>query len=250
MQSGSSSHISLPGWLRVVRRSSALIGWLLTCLALYVLRAVLPGRNRVPRRFLAGVLRIVGGRLVITGEPVGAPSILLANHLSWIDIPALAAATGCVFVAHEGLAAHPALRFLCRLNRTVFIARSHRASVGGQVDQVREGLHDSGVLTLFPEGTTGDNADLLPFKSSLLAAVENSGDNVAIRPVALDYGTLTPRLAWLGDEPGPTNFKRVLARKGHFTVTVHLLAPLALQQRRDRKTIAAAAHQAVAERLA
>jgi 1-acyl-sn-glycerol-3-phosphate acyltransferase len=226
-------------------RISALLATLLASLALYALAKPLPGRNPAPRLFLSAVLRIVGGRLRVTGERARAPSILIANHLSWIDIPALAAASGTVFVAHDGLADHPAMRFLCRLNRTVFIARSDRASVAGQVDQVREGLRESGVLTLFPEGTTGDSLQLLPFKSSLLAAVEHSAGDVAIRPVWVDYGALAAQIAWLGEEPGLDNAKRVLARAGRFDVSVHVLPPLTPEQRRNRKMIAAAAHDAI-----
>lgn len=237
------------GWLRLILRSLALLLWLLGSLTLYLLCSPLPGLNPAPRLFLTGVLRIVGGRLTLTGEPVRAPSILLANHLSWIDIPALAAAAGSAFVAHDGLADQPIMRFLCRLNHTVFIARGNRASVAGQVDQVREGLQDSGVLTLFPEGTTGDDIEVLPFKSSLLSAVESSASDVAIRPVCLDYRPLTKQIAWVGDEPGLANFKRVLARPGRFQVAVHLLAPLRNDERCDRKTIAAAAYEAVAAKL-
>jgi 1-acyl-sn-glycerol-3-phosphate acyltransferase len=241
--------IGAAGWVRITARAFKLVALLLACLILYVLAAPLPGRNPVARLFLSSVLRIVGGRLAVDGEPVAAPSVLLANHLSWIDIPALAATTGTAFVAHSGLAEHPAMRFLCNCNRTVFITRNERASVGGQVDQVRDGLADSGVLTLFPEGTTGDGPKLLPFKSSLLAAVEQSADDVAIRPVWIDYGDLTDQLAWVGEEPGLDNAKRILARAGHFTVTVHLLPALSPEQRRNRKAIAAAAHAAIAARM-
>jgi 1-acyl-sn-glycerol-3-phosphate acyltransferase len=235
--------------LRIASRASRLVVLLLLCLPLYGVAVVLPGRNRVPRLFLSGVLRIVGGRLVVRGEQATAPSILLANHLSWVDIPALAAATGTAFVAHDGLAVHPVMRFLCKLNRTVFIARNDRASVARQVDQVREGLHESSVLTLFPEGTTGDGPELLAFKSSLLAAVEQSASDVAIRPVWVDYGELAGAFAWAGSEPGLTNAKRILARAGRFTVTTHLLPPLSGDDRNGRKAIATAAHAAIAKRI-
>jgi 1-acyl-sn-glycerol-3-phosphate acyltransferase len=230
-------------------RATSLLMLLVACLPLYGLAAPLPGRNRVPRLFLSGVLRIVGGDLTVGGERAQAPSILLANHLSWIDIPALAAATGTAFVAHDGLAIHPVIRFLCKLNRTVFIARNNRASVARQVDQVREGLRESSVLTLFPEGTTGDGPDLLDFKSSLLAAVEQSASDVAIRPVWVDYGELAGAFAWAGNEPGLSNAARILARKGRFTVTTHLLPPLSGQQRKGRKAIATAAHDAIADQI-
>jgi 1-acyl-sn-glycerol-3-phosphate acyltransferase len=238
--------IGLAGRLRIAVRAFVTLGWLVTGLVLYALAAPLPGRNPVSRLFLGGMLRIVGARLTIAGERPTQPAILLANHVSWIDILALAGATGTAFVAHDGLAGNPVLRFLCRLNRTVFIARHDRASIGGQIGQVQQGLREAGVLTLFPEGTTNDGRALLPFKSSLLAAVEGSGAEVAILPVWLDYGAEAPDIAWAEDEPGLTNVLRLLARSRPVHVTVHLLPSLAADERRDRKMIAAAARDAIA----
>lgn len=238
--------LTLGGRLRVARRAVTAVAWLALCLVLYGIRALLPGRSGVPRLFLHGALRIAGARLAIVGERACAPSFLIANHVSWIDILALSAATGTAFVAHDGLAAHKLLRFLCRLNRTVFIARSARASVVGQIAQVQEGLHESGILTLFPEGTTGDGITMAPFKSSLLAAIVASESGVAIRPVWIDYGAQAPEIAWCGDEPGLANAIRLAARRRPLTFTVHLLPALTAAQRQDRKAIATAARAAIA----
>ena len=68
----------------------------------------------------------------------------------------------------------------------MFIARDERGSVAGQVEQVRAALGER-PLTIFPEGTTSDGTALLPFKSSLLSAVEPLPHEVPIQPVALDY---------------------------------------------------------------
>lgn len=238
--------IGLAGRLRIAIRALATLGWLGTCLILYALAAPLPGRNPISQLFLGGMLRVVGARITVEGARPAPPAILLANHVSWIDILALARATGTAFVAHDGLAGNPVLRFLCRLNRTVFIARHDRASIGGQIGQVQHGLQEAGVLTLFPEGTTNDGRTLLPFKSSLLAAVEGSSAEVAILPAWLDYGAQAADIAWAGDEPGLANVLRLLARSTPVHVIVHLLQPLAAEQRRDRKAIAAAAREAIA----
>ncbi|MBB4859600.1 1-acyl-sn-glycerol-3-phosphate acyltransferase [Novosphingobium chloroacetimidivorans] len=239
------ARIGVAGGLRLAARGLALVGWLALCLTLYGLRAPLPGRNRVPRLFLGGTLRIVGARSRFVGEQAPSPCFLVANHASWIDILALAGATGTAFVAHDGLAGNPGLRFLCRLNRTVFIARGERGTVGAQVEQVQEGLRESGVLTLFPEGTTDDGVTLLPFKSSLLAAVDGGDERVAIQPVWIDYGPQARDIAWYGEESGLANFTRILARRCPVDVTLHLLSPLGPEARRDRKTIAAAARDAI-----
>lgn len=238
--------IGVGGHIRIVRRGLTVLGWLLTCLALNVFGAILKGRNPVPRWFLGGALRIVGARLRVVGAPVRRPSILVANHVSWMDILALSGATGTAFVAHDGLAGFSLLRFLCELNRTVFVARGDRATVSRQIEQVEAGLQESGVLTLFPEGTTSDGITLQPFKSSLLAVVERSGEAIAIRPVWIDYGADAADIAWVGEEHGLDNVRRVLARSAPVTVTIHLLPPLNPKQRRDRKVIAASAREAIA----
>jgi len=231
--------------LRVGARIAATVVWLLMCLLLYTLALPFRRANPVPRVFLAGLLPIAGVRLVVIGEPVQARTFLIANHASWLDIPALAGAAGSAFVAHDGLAGHPVMRFLCRLNRTVFVARHDRASVAAQIRQVRAALADDGVLTVFPEGTTGDGRTLLPFKSSLLAAIAGSDTEVTVRPARIDYGADSGEIAWFGDEPGLANVLRIFARRHPFAVCVHLLPPLSAEERADRKSIAAAARAAI-----
>lgn len=249
MSAGAGS-FGLAGWLRIGLRLTVLLTWLLTCLLLYGLRALLPGRNPVAPLFLRGTLWIVGGRLRVAGRPAPRPCFLVANHVSWMDILALAGATGTAFVAHDGLAGNLPLRFLCRLNRTVFIARGERGTVGEQVGQLQQGLRETGVLTLFPEGTTGDGEILRPFKSSLLAAVDGDDATVAIQPVWLDYGREARAIAWFGEESGLANFLRILARAEQVPVAVQLLSPLKGEARKDRKTITAAAFDAIQSAMA
>jgi len=244
---GAAGRFGLAGRLRIAVRAIAVLGWFVACLILYALATPLPGRNPVSRLFLGGVLRIAGGRLTITGARPTEPAILLANHLSWMDILTLSQATGTAFVAHDGLAGNLLLRFLCRLNRTVFIARHDRGSIGGQIGQVQQGLRKAGVLTLFPEGTTNDGVTLLPFKSSLLAAVDGSQEGVTVLPVWIDYGAQAAQIAWSDGEPGLANVLRILAQSKPVPVTVHLLPNLSAAALQDRKTIAAAAREAIAK---
>ena len=158
-----------------------------------------------------------------------------------MDIPAIATATGSAFVGHDGLASMPLLRWLCAMNDTVFVARHDRASVARQVEQVRAAIRDTGALTIFPEGTTSDGTGLLPFKSSLLSALDPVPDGVAIQPVLLDYGSEAASLAWVGEEHGLDNFLRILARRRPVALTVRFLPPLTGAALASRKTIAASA---------
>lgn len=241
--------ISLLGWLRVTLRLSAMIVWLMACVPLYYLFRLFTPHKYIPRLFLGGIAWIAGVALSYRGEKVHRGAFLLANHVSWIDIPALSWATGTAFVGHDGLASMPLLKWLCRMNDTVFVARHDRTSVSEQVALVREAIRDTGALTIFPEGTTSDGTGLLPFKSSLLSALEPLPDGIAIQPVLLDFGPEAAKVAWVGEEHGLDNFLRILARGRPVQLTVHFLPVLAGEQLANRKTIAAAAREAMLGRL-
>lgn len=222
-----------------------MIGLLLLALPAYYLCRPFTTRNRVPARFLGGVARLAGVRVHRAGCLPQRRAFLLANHVSWLDICVLAGATGCAFIAHDGLAAFGPLRWLCRLNDTVFVARADRGSVAAQVEQVREALRETGGLTLFPEGTTGPGEPLLPFKSALVSALVPLPDDVAVVPVWIDYGREAQEIAWVGAEAGLDNVLRVLARREPLDVTVHMLDELGGDALRDRKTITTAARGAI-----
>ena len=233
--------ISALGWLRITIRLLAMLALLVICVPLYYLTRLLRLHNPWPRLFLGGVAWIAGVTISYRGEKVRRGAFLLANHVSWIDIPALAWASGTAFVAHDGLAAMPLLKSLCEMNDTVFIARHERRSVTKQIADVRTALSDTGALTVFPEGTTSDGTGLLPFQSSLLSAIEPIPDGIAVQPVLLDYGPEAARIAWIGEEHGLDNFLRILARSRPVRLTVHFLEPLTGAALTNRKTIAATA---------
>ena len=129
-------------------------------------------------------------------------ALLLANHVSWLDILALAQTAGSAFVAHDGLAAFPFLKWLCEMNDTVFIARHDRTSVALQVAAGARRDGRARALTLFPEGTTSDGTGLIAFKSSLLSALEPLPQGVEVQPVALDLrGCRADRLGRRGARP-------------------------------------------------
>ncbi len=242
--------VSLLGWLRVTLRLLGMVLLLVACLPLYYLCHWTMPRNPVPPFFLAGVGKLAGLRMTVQGQKVHRGALLIGNHVSWLDIPALAATTGSAFVGHDGLASMPVLKWLCAMNNTVFIARHERASVHSQVEQVREALSESGALTIFPEGTTSDGTGLLPFKSSLLSAFEPMPAGITVQPVLLDYGPESADIAWIGEEHGLDNFLRMLARRRPIELRIVFLPVLAGSDLASRKTIVSAARTAMLQALA
>ncbi len=241
--------ISLFGWVRVALRLTAMLLLLFAAIPVYYLFRLTTRHSPVPRGFLAGIAWLAGVRLTYRGSKVKRGAILLVNHVSWIDIPAVAAATGAAFVGHDGLAAMPLLKWLCAMNDTVFVARHDRSSVQAQVAAVRTAIRDTGALAIFPEGTTSDGTGLLPFKSSLLSALEPLPDGIAIQPVLLDFGAEAAELSWIGVEHGLDNFIRILARRRPVRLTVKFMPVLTGPALTNRKTIAAAAREAMLREL-
>lgn len=251
-------------WLLAFLWSGAIIGWLLICLPLhYVLRLFGKGRTAA-RLFLGGMCRISGLRITRHGAP-SPGALLLPNHISWLDIPALGSISGSAFVAHDGLAAIPLISHLCSMNDTVFISRHHRNHIVRQAAEIRKALQGSrqkhtqsknnekdrhthkrstGALTLFLEGTTSDGTDVLPFKSALLGAVEPLPQDIIIQPVLLNYAN-APGIAWVGDEHGVANFIRILGQWRSKYLTIYFLEPLVGAALTSRKTMANAARTAI-----
>ena len=212
---------------------------------LHLVSKILLRRSRWPRRFLATATRIVGVQVRIDGDMPGPHSLLLANHLSWLDIVILGG-LGTSFVAKDNLG-NGFLHWLADQNHTVYVRREHRKGARNQALEIAAALHRDQPVTVFPEGTTGPGTHLLPFRSTLIEAATYAERDVQVRPAAIDYGPATAEVTWFG-EPGLANLKRILGRKGSMPVTVHFL-PL-LSRELDRKAMALAAHQAIAATLA
>lgn len=236
--------ISPIGWLLIAIRLPLMVLLLLACVPLHYLWLLLGLDRFWPRVFLTGVNQIAGVRVRRHGKRVRG-GLLLSNHVSWIDILALSQAANSAYVGHDGLTGHGFLKWLCDMNETVFVARHSRGSVGQQADDIRAAIDHGGTLTLFPEGTTSDGSGLLPFKSSLLGALEPLPEGAAVQPVLLAYRDVA-EIAWHGNEPGLDNFTRILARVRPIRLDVHFLRPLEGDELADRKTMTATAREAIA----
>jgi 1-acyl-sn-glycerol-3-phosphate acyltransferase len=212
---------------------------------IHVITKALFGRSPWPRRFLASVAWIAGARPGLEGKPIRGHTLLISNHISWLDIVVLGGSTGCAFVAKAELG-HPLIHWLADQNATVYVKRSHRKGTKDQALAVAQALEGDKPVTIFAEATTGPGTHLLPFRSALLEAANFAARDVSIRPLALDYGDAAEEIAWW-HQPGMDNVMRLLSRPGNLPVTVHLLDPL--DRVGDRKQLAHEAREKIAERL-
>jgi 1-acyl-sn-glycerol-3-phosphate acyltransferase len=212
---------------------------------IHIVTKALLGRSPWPPRFLAAAAWIVGARVRRNGAPIHGHTLLISNHVSWLDILVMGGATKGAFVSKDELG-HPFIHWLADQNATVYVRRTHRKGAKDQAHTIAKALERDKPVVLFPEGTTGPGTHLLPFRSTLLEAANFAAKDVAIRPVVLDYGPAAADIGWW-HEPGKDNVLRLLGRRGTLRVSVNLLEPL--DRTGNRKQLAHLAREAIARRL-
>ena len=180
-------------------------------------------------------------RVRLTGGSVRPHSLLICNHVSWLDILVLGGSTGCRFVSKDRLG-HPLVHWMADQGHTLYVRRDHRKGAPYQAEAIARALGDPQPLALFPEGTTGPGTHLLAFRSTLFSSVAPPPAGVTVQPVAIDYGRASAEVGW-HEEPGKDNVLRILGRAGPLPVTIRLLDPLPSDA--DRKAVAVAARDAI-----
>lgn len=132
------------------------------------------------------MLDILGVDLVVRGVPPGhGPMLLVANHISWLDILVMNAAQPARFVSKADVKAWPVLGALIAGAGTLFIERESRRDAMRVVHQMADSLRAGDILAVFPEGTTGDGRTLLPFHANLIQAAISA--HAPVLPVALGF---------------------------------------------------------------
>lgn len=132
------------------------------------------------------MLRGVGIELAVRGLPVvQGPALLVANHLSWLDIVVLHASRYCRFVSKADIKHWPLVGTLASGAGTLYIERESRRDAHRVVHHMVERLQLGEVLAVFPEGTTGDGTAMKPFHANLLQAAISA--DAPVQPVALRF---------------------------------------------------------------
>jgi 1-acyl-sn-glycerol-3-phosphate acyltransferase len=219
---------------------------LLVCLPLWAICRLFGGGNNVVQFYLGCVGWLLGLRVRVEGRPVTGNALYAANHISWLDIPALGGTVHARFIAKSEIAGWSLIGWLAKIGGSVFVQRQKRSAARVQADAVLVALTEGRPVVLFAEGGTGDGVALTPFRASLFAAANEAG--VIVQPVAIDYGTRAPDIAWPDGAGFASELKRMLNRPAPVRVTLHFLAPLD-GAKIDRKQLAVATQAAIAKAL-
>ena len=172
--------------------------------------------------------------------------LLVANHISWLDILVMHAARHCRFVAKAEVRHWPLIGTLATAGGTLYIERESRRDAMRVVHHMAESLGRGEIVAIFPEGTTSDGRTLLPFHGNLVQAAISAG--APAQPVALSFietatreTSLTP--CYIGDDSLVGSLWRTLSGPG-LTAVVRYGEPQ-LAQGRGRREWAAALRSAV-----
>ena len=175
--------------------------------------------------------------------------LFVANHISWADIHAINALFPVRFVAKLEVRSWPVFGYLVRKSGTIFINRTRQRDAARVVQIASNALKLKDNLCVFPEGTTTEGEQILPFKSSLIQAAIDAGTMVI--PVAIRYtqpdGSLNRAAAYAGET---TMVESMLAFIHMRTPTVHLhfCQPIAAREM-SRQALAELAHAEISSVL-
>jgi len=255
------------GGLRLAGKAAAIAA---VALALGPLQYVcwllkLPPRRTLPIAFHRAVARIIGLKVRVEGSlAADRPMLILANHVSWIDIVAIGSVAPLSFVAKAEVEDWPLFGLFAKLQRSVFVDRNRRSGTARANAALADRLEEGDPIVLFAESTTSDGNRILPFRSSLVGAAREAilSDSptrlVCLQPLAVAYthadGVPTgrmgrARIGWYGDMAMLPHLIGIL-RGGTLDVTLSFGAPLAFAQGCDRKALTRAAEEQVRIMLA
>jgi 1-acyl-sn-glycerol-3-phosphate acyltransferase len=205
-------------------------------------------RAKWARHWLSAAIEVLGIRLSVEGRAPTGTSLFAANHISWVDVLALAAVVEADFIAKQEVRRWPLLGWLVSRGGTLFVRRTQPNACKRVIEESAFRLKSGRSIVLFPEGTTTTGDQVLPFKPLLLRAAVLA--QVPVQPVALRYevaGECRERVAFVGEMGFLTHLWKVLGLRG---VCLHIgfCTPLSANAGHERQ-LAEAACRTVAGKL-
>jgi 1-acyl-sn-glycerol-3-phosphate acyltransferase len=197
-----------------------------------------------------GLLRLLNVTVRVQGMPAqSGPMMVVMNHISWLDILVLLAAQPVSFVSKAEVRHWPLIGWLATNVGTLYIERGNRRDALRVVHQIADALRDDQLIAIFPEGTTSDGRQVLPFHANLMQAAISAASPV--QPVALRFleasGQISMSPAYIGDDTLVSSVWRML-RADPVTAQLEFLEPVA-SSGLERRVLAAQLEGLISARL-
>jgi 1-acyl-sn-glycerol-3-phosphate acyltransferase len=210
-------------------------------------------RMEAVQRWSRQLLNLLGLEVEVIGKAPGLHppnTLLIANHISWLDIFALNSLTVAQYVAKKEIRSWPFIGWLVASVGTLFIDRTSRRDASRINEHLARALENGSCMAVFPEATTSEGDVLLPFKASLFESALLAG--ATVQPVAIRYvdkeGNYTAAASYAGD----TTFMESLyaiVRQPRIRVVLDFATPLSAPLYPSRFALSEAARQEVESRL-
>ncbi|MGA8173094.1 MAG: lysophospholipid acyltransferase family protein [Methylocystis sp.] len=149
-----------------------------------------PMQHKIQTFFCRTMCRLIGIEVIPVGKlPATASRFVVANHVSWTDIIAIASLYPLVFLAKSEVAGWPVLGFLARLQGTIFVDRANRRVIPEVNAALARELRAGRDVVVFAEGTSSDGGKVLKFNASHFAMLSELGREreIAVVPTAFAY---------------------------------------------------------------
>ncbi|PRC91108.1 lysophospholipid acyltransferase family protein [Solimicrobium silvestre] len=235
-------------YLQICRVAVHLVRGLLICFLLFpwLSKEAKQSRIQIWSQQLLAVFN-VRVKMNLASMPTG--SVIISNHISWLDIFVINSLAPCRFVAKSDIRSWPMLGWLAEQAGTIYISRGSKSDVKRiyqyLIDQIEAGER----VAFFPEGTTAAQGVVLPFHANLFEAAIHA--KVPIQPFTLRYlnaaGELHHAVDFTGDMTFAASMDNIL-NGGEVVVELQSLEPIS-SIGAHRRELASAARLAVAEAL-
>lgn len=147
---------------------------------------------------------VIGARIRVHGQLPTHGTLLVANHITYVDPPLLLSLTPCTMLAKAEVAKYPVIGPGAQAVGILFVKREAEGSRTAAQKAIADGLQAGRVVGIFPEGTTSPDGVVQAFRPGSFKAAVSVGAPVV--PVAITY--TTPNLAWIGAESLAPHFIR------------------------------------------
>lgn len=246
--------------LRVLWKFSAFVFWVIIFLICsFTIRLCyksLSERRRFYVKLVSFLCRQGRSIFKINVEWVNAPPkdksyLFIGNHLGMLDILVLASERPALFITSVDMRETPIIGTLTEIAGCLFVERRNRSNITNEILEIREALNQGFSVTLYPEGTSTDGAQVLPFKKTLMTSAAGTG--VPLMPAIINYTHINGEpmshkwrdyVCWYGDQSFLSSLLKIFACKS-IDVRFEFGEEIMVHTEEERRTVAAIVQKAV-----
>jgi 1-acyl-sn-glycerol-3-phosphate acyltransferase len=219
-------------------------------LCLLILVSTKNQQERIIRFWCKRLLSIFEIKVEVTGLDTYLVNqkkyLMVANHISWMDIIVIQSIKPCIFVAKSDVASWPLFGWVAQMTGTIFIKRDKVSDIKKALKKMKRRLIKRSVC-IFPEGTSTSGRYLLPFKSNLFQSSIDT--NKSILPLCLRYeqnNTYSDKAAFVDDMSLVDSINKIKQEKDIYVI-VEVLQPI--RPRYNRKELASYTQEMIRKNL-